>query len=208
MRYFFVLLANLFVLALSATPKMCHYSSYQWNTFEKKAVNYRYISHLYSQLKAYEVDQLTGCSVCREDQRWIQVGDLKPILVCKKLAIQTQQSLNYLLESKQPIIKMVSYRVGMTRGKTDQQGNRTRFSNHSFGIAIDINQQQNGLYDHCIVWSDKCRLRKGGAWNQGHEGSLTHDHPIVVELKKAGFKWGGEIQGKQKDFMHFSPSGY
>ncbi|MDQ7050892.1 MAG: hypothetical protein Q9M92_15720 [Enterobacterales bacterium] len=53
---------------------MCHYSSYQWNTFVKKAVNYRQISHPYTQLKSYEVDKLTGCSVCREDQQWIQVG--------------------------------------------------------------------------------------------------------------------------------------
>ncbi|MDQ7050893.1 MAG: hypothetical protein Q9M92_15725 [Enterobacterales bacterium] len=51
-------------------------------------------------------------------------------------------------------------------------------------------------------------MRKGGAWNPSQEGSLTRDHPIVLELKKAGFKWGGEIQGKQKDFMHFSPTGY
>ncbi len=25
---------------------------------------------------------------------------------------------------------------------------------------------------------------------------------------QAGFKWGGEIAGKQKDFMHFSLTGY
>ncbi len=208
MPYFFVLLLSLLILPSTAAQKMCHYSSYQWNTLEKKAVNYRQISHPYSQLKAYEVDQLTGCSVCREDQQWIQVGDLKPVLVCKRLAFQTQQSLNYLFESKQPIFKIIGYRVGMTRGKADQQGNRTRFSNHSFGIAIDINDQQNGLYDHCLVWSEKCRLRKGGTWDPSQQGSLTQDHPIVLELKKAGFKWGGEIQGKQKDFMHFSPSGY
>ena len=32
---------------------------------------------------------------------------------------------------------------------------------------------------------------------------------IALELfKEAGFRWGGEIEGQQKDFMHFSPSGY
>ena len=30
----------------------------------------------------------------------------------------------------------------------------------------------------------------------------------IQYLKDIGFKWGGEILGKQKDFMHFSPSGY
>jgi len=208
MRYCLVFVIGLLICASSSAQKMCHYSNYQWNTLAKKAVNFRQISHPYRELKDFEVDPVTGCSVCREDQQWIKVAQLKPVLVCQKLANKIESNLNHLVQQGQPIFKIVSYRVGMTRGKTDEQGNRTRFSNHSFGIAIDINDEQNGLYDHCLVWSNKCRLRKGGQWDPNREGSLTQDHPIVLQLKKAGLKWGGDIQGKQKDFMHFSPSGY
>jgi hypothetical protein len=45
-------------------------------------------------------------------------------------------------------------------------------------------------------------------WHPDQAGSLTKESPIVIELKSIGFKWGGEIEGKQKDFMHFLPSGY
>lgn len=96
----------------------------------------------------------------------------------------------------------------MTKGDVDALGHRTRFSNHSFGIAIDINEQQNGLYDRCIRFGPACRLRRGGVWNPDQAGSLTRDSPVVKALGQIGLKWGGAIEGRQKDFMHFSPSGY
>jgi len=37
---------------------------------------------------------------------------------------------------------------------------------------------------------------------------LKQDQAIVKELVNSGLKWGGEIKGWQKDFMHFSPTGY
>jgi hypothetical protein len=112
------------------------------------------------------------------------------------------------MENGERIFSVVGYRVGMTRGNFDALGNRTRFSNHSFGIAIDINEQQNGLYDRCITFGPACRLRRGGNWIPGQEGSLTPESPVVKAMKRIGMKWGGEIEGHQKDFMHFSPSGY
>ena len=96
----------------------------------------------------------------------------------------------------------------MTKGNIDSLGNRTQFSNHSFGVAIDINEEQNGLYDHCVSFGPACRLRRGGIWKPDQVGSLTPDSPIVEGLKGMGLKWGGQIEGDQKDFMHFSPSGY
>ncbi len=205
--FFFGLIAT-YPNFLLAAEKLCHYSTYQWNSQQKKAVNFKQVVIPYRQLSKQQIDPLTGCSVCREDQEWINVGQLKPVLVCRRLASDLEKTLNQLLQSGQPIFKLVAYRVGMSRGPLDENGNRTQFSNHSFGIAIDINDEQNGLYDQCIEWSDKCRLIKGGNWEPRQVGSLTWDHPIVIQLKKLGLKWGGEIQGKQKDFMHFSPTGY
>ncbi|MDX1342634.1 MAG: M15 family metallopeptidase [Reinekea sp.] len=198
----------LFSTSSFAEPEHCHYATYQWNVNEKRAVNYREVVKPYSEVTALERDEQTGCSVCEEDQQWVQVGDLPPVRLCKRFARDVEVSLNQLLETGHPIWKLVGYRVGMTRGELDANGNRTDFSNHSFGIALDINDEQNGLYDQCITYSDQCRLRKGGAWSAEQEGSLTADNEIVLRMKALGFRWGGEIAGRQKDFMHFSPTGY
>jgi hypothetical protein len=96
----------------------------------------------------------------------------------------------------------------MTRGDTDRHGNRTRYSNHAFGIALDINPEANGLYDRCPRFGPGCRLIKGGRWNPARPASLTADGPVVRALKNIGLRWGGQIEGRQKDFMHFSPTGY
>jgi hypothetical protein len=189
-------------------PSTCTYSTYKWSVVQKKAVDFRTVSHPYAALASYEIDKETGCTVCREDQRAIKVGDLPEVLVCKKLAGTLETQLNALVVREEPILKLVGYRVGMTRGDIDTEGNRTRFSNHSFGIAIDINDEQNGLYGNCMEFGPKCRLRKGGEWDPNIYGSLTVESEIVAAMKSLGLKWGGEIAGKQKDFMHFSPSGY
>ena len=77
-----------------------------------------------------------------------------------------------------------------------------------YGAAVDINRSKNGLYDKCLKFGPGCRLIQGGSWKQGEKGALTKESAIVREMKAAGFKWGGEIEGNQKDFMHFSRSGY
>jgi len=192
----------------SAEPQNCTYSTYKWSVNEKRAVEYREVQKKYSELTDIERDKTTGCTVCREDQRWVHVGNLEPVRMCKVYAERVEVELNRLLQSGEPIYKLIGYRVGMTRGDVDDQGNRTQFSNHSFGIALDINDEQNGLYDQCLVYSEQCNLRKGGRWNPAQVGSLTLDSDIVKRMKTLGFKWGGEIAGKQKDFMHFSPTGY
>ena len=68
---------------------------------------------------------------------------------------------------------------------------------------------QNGLYNNCYEWGPKCKLVLGGNWRPGEtEGSLAPDSAIVRKMKSLGFKWGGEIKASQKDFMHFSLSGF
>jgi hypothetical protein len=189
-------------------PNTCTYSTYKWNVNTRKVVDYKTVQKPYGEITDVEIDSTTGCTVCREDQQAIKIDDLPAVLICKKYAQQLEAQLRILKLEGEPILKLVGYRVGMTRGDVDAEGNRTQFSNHSFGIALDINDEQNGLYDQCLEFSDQCRLRKGGAWNENTPGSLTSDSLTVIRMKQLGFKWGGEIHGWQKDFMHFSPSGY
>jgi len=191
-----------------AIDKNCSYSTYRWNTKLKKAVDFKQVKHSYSSLQSHQIDKVTGCTVCQEDQITLFIGTIKPFKVCKIFAADVRRELTRLVASGEPVNKVIGYRVGMTKGDIDNQGNRTQFSNHSFGIAIDINDEQNGLYDHCVTFGSHCRLRKGGAWNPDNKASLTASSPIVLRMRKLGFKWGGEIKGQQKDFMHFSPDGY
>ena len=210
-----LVLTRMFLITLLFSPfqgwaseKRCSYSTYKWNVSSKSVVDYRHVKHSYGTLADYEVDQQTGCTVCEEDQVEITLYGVAPFKVCKLMAENVRSVLVDLIEQGQPIFKVVGYRVGMTRGDPDEQGNRTGFSNHSFGIAVDINDEQNGLYGNCFEFGPQCRLRKGGEWQPGQPGSLTIDSFVVNQMKDIGFKWGGEIKGRQKDFMHFSPSGY
>jgi len=203
-----LLLTSFISSSVFAVDKSCSYSTYRWNTQLKKAVDFRQVKHSYSSLRPYEIDRLTGCTVCQEDQITLVIGNIKSFKVCKIIATGLRQQFTQLINSGAPINKIVGYRVGMTKGNIDYHGNRTQFSNHSFGIAIDINDEQNGLYDRCITFDSRCRLIKGGEWKVENKASLKPNSPIVISMKKLGFKWGGEIKGRQKDFMHFSPSGY
>ena len=186
----------------------CTYSNYKWNVHKRQAVSHQRVEKLRSELSAAERDATTGCTVCEEDQVELSLVGLRPFKVCKHLATRFRAALHELQAQQAPVFDVVGYRVGMTRGDIDSDGNRTGFSNHSFGIALDINTEQNGLYDNCYQFGPHCRLIKGGRWDPKQPSSLTADSVIVQTFKRHGFLWGGEIAGKQKDFMHISPSGY
>lgn len=193
--------------AAHADEAQCTYTTYQWNVRERKAVGYRKVVKPYNELTADEKDA-SGCTVCDEDQVILTYPGLHPFKVCKFIAPQIRAIIEKLQSRHAPLLDVVGYRVGMTRGNINQAGNRTGFSNHSFGVALDINTGQNGLYENCVSINPSCRLIKGGKWNPKQEFSLTKDSVIVQEFKRNGFLWGGEIAGQQKDFMHFSPTGY
>jgi hypothetical protein len=100
----------------------------------REAVKHQRISKPYEGLQPEEIDSYTGCSVCEQDQRTINVSPLKPFKVC--------------------------------------------------------------------------RLIRGGHWSPDTAASIQADSEILHAMESMDLKWGGEILGKQKDFMHFSPTGY
>lgn len=116
--------------------------------------------------------------------------------------------LNACCRRGETVLEITAYRPGRTRNPLDVDGNRTGFSNHAYGAAVDINRAMNGLYDNCVQFGPECRLIQGGHWIPGNPGVLDRNTPIVRGMMEAGFRWGGEIAGKQKDFMHFSFTGY
>ena len=206
-----MLLMLVFCFALPAVSiaESCTYQTYEWNTLNRRAENFRSVERNYGELSAEEIDAKTGCTVCAEDQQWIRAGGAEPVRVCRRLAARFQAALDEAVASGFEIRKLVGYRVGKTRGDADANGRRTRFSNHSYGIALDINPGSNGLYGNCFSFDQACVLLRGGDWRPRQDAaSITAGGRLVQSMKAAGFAWGGEIAGRQKDFMHFSPSGY
>jgi len=189
-------------------PSACTYEMQIWNVNQKSSSDTRKVKHSYAELAANEQDSATGCTVCSEDQERISIPPLQPFSLCFQLAPRVRSILGDMIINGAPIHTVVGYHVIKSRGPVDGNGNRTEFSNHSFGTAIDINSELNGLYDNCIEFGSQCRLIRGGEWKPGVPGTLDKSNSIVTLFKQAGFKWGGEIAGKQKDFMHFSITGY
>lgn len=208
MKYAIYLIGILYPISIYANPN-CHYDDKRWNIMQKQTRDFGTISKSFSTLTADERDPQSGCSVCREDQQVIHIDGMQEFLVCRRYANPITAVLHELRNQGARINSVIGYRVGRSRGRVDAQGNRTGFSNHSYGIAIDINTEHNGLYDHCITFGPACQLIRGGPWRPGVDPySLQREGLIVRMFKQMGFKWGGEIAGKQKDFMHFSLTGY
>jgi hypothetical protein len=205
----FVVLNPAMIVAESRPmPVTCSYEVSTWNVNQKRSVDLKFVRHPYHSLSSEEIDTSTGCTVCQEDQQQINIPPFPVFSVCHIIASRIQTTFEELQRNNAPIFSVVGYHVIKSRGVVDQSGNRTGFSNHSFGTAIDINPDQNGLYDRCREFGPDCRLLRGGEWREGVPGTLEHDGEIVRAMKTAGFLWGGEIAGNQKDFMHFSLTGY
>jgi hypothetical protein len=187
---------------------MCTYRTYTWNVVARTAVDNRVVRHPYSSVTEAETHAPTGCTVCQEDQVTIRLPDVPPFQVCRVLAPAIAEAVRAAVANGEPILTITGYRVGVTKGAADAQGNRTEFSLHSFGVALDVNERRNGLYDHCPVFGPSCRLLRGGPWRPGQAGTIAEGSAIVRELVRIGLRWGGQIEGQQKDFMHFSPTGY
>lgn len=192
-----------------ALAQDCHYSTWQWDVAARKAVGFKNVARSFESLGDLDRDARSGCSVCIEDQALIRIDGIEPFRICKRYAERVRGVLAELLSDGVPIKSVVGYRVGKSRGAVDALGRRTQFSNHSFGVAMDINSQSNGLYSNCLAFNEHCELLRGGHWRPGRDPySLTPNGEVVTKMKSIGFKWGGEIEGRQKDFMHFSLTGY
>jgi hypothetical protein len=193
--------------AEKANGGKCTYSTWEWNTKIKRAENHRTVVKPYAELIAAEKDPHSNCTVCEEDQRIVSIEGIPQFSVCKDYAEDVKKAITKIKDAGFPIRTIISYRVGKTKGDIDAKGLRTQFSNHSFGTALDINAEQNGLYANCYEFGKQCQLMRGGPWQQGVPGTITKDSVPYKAFAEIGWRWAGELKGQQKDFMHFSLSG-
>lgn len=74
-------------------------------------------------------------------------------------------------------------------------------SHHSYGVAIDINPNENYMIKNG-------RIISGSFWKPGqNEFSITPDGPVVRAFARRGWSWGGNWKSS-KDYMHFSLTGH
>ena len=124
-----------------------------------------------------------------------------------------------LYEAKFPINKMVpieAYRGSDDRSIDDDNTSAfncrpitggKKFSQHSYGTAIDLNPYRNPY-----VNNGKVRARPGiGIYvsrdpTVAKTGVIYAGGPVVSAFVKHGFKWGG-YWDNPKDYQHFSTSG-
>ncbi len=200
---------SLFLVLLSLplrAQEVCHYSYTVWNTRIQKSEGPYRVSKPSSELTQTEKG-VQGCSVCESDQILVKLSDQHEVKLCKRFASKFQSVLEHYLKQGGIIKTLTGYRPSISKGAIDSNGRRTEFSRHAYGLALDLNENHNGLYDQCINWGPSCRLIKGGKYSKKDPLSIQADSLIVRLFKQEGLEWGGKIHGFQKDFMHFSPDG-
>lgn len=74
-------------------------------------------------------------------------------------------------------------------------------SHHSYGVAIDINPNENYMIKNGSIIS-------GSLWKPGeNQYSITPNGPVVNAFARHGWTWGGTWKSS-KDYMHFSLTGH
>lgn len=201
----------------------CTYRAKVWDVRQRRAVADMAVDKSYAEVTAEERDPSEPrCTLCEQDQVVIDPATLgivgvDSISICWVYADRLRAALMEIHGSGEFELRTVrGYRPGRTRGPI-VNGRRTLFSNHSFGTAVDINAEHNGLYVRCDITTtteanalQRCRLKHGGPWDPGGNPRTTIlRNGVVVRAMSGhlGWRWGGELPGRMKDFMHFSVTG-
>ena len=134
-------------------------------------------------------------------------------IVCNYLyAEDIKLVFSKLLKDKFPIFSVIPVHIfNWSDAKSMKANNTSCFnyrkssngqnSEHSKGLAIDINPFQNPFYSR----SSKV-YPKGATYNTNNKGTIKKGSKIIMYFKEIGWKWGGNWK-YSKDYQHFSSSG-
>lgn len=81
---------------------------------------------------------------------------------------------------------------------------QTRFSQHAYGSAVDVNPFNNPLVKRDLVVPELASAYKDRAWRRG--GMFLPGGSAVRAFTAQGWRWGGSWTSA-KDYMHFSANG-
>ena len=79
--------------------------------------------------------------------------------------------------------------------------NSNKLSEHSKGLAIDLNPKYNPYISSKGVISPK-----NGEYNNKNIGTIIVDSKVISIFRDKGWKWGGNWK-RSKDYQHFSKNG-
>jgi hypothetical protein len=81
----------------------------------------------------------------------------------------------------------------------------TSWSQHSYGLAIDINPFQNPYVRGDLVAPELARAYRNRSWRR--PGMIFPGDIVTTAFAELGWGWGGEWHSL-KDWMHFSQNGH
>lgn len=186
-----------------------------------------YASRLVSPAPDEVIDRSTwepGCPVARDGLAWLRLtfwgfdarrhtGEL---LVNAAAADDLDQVFRRLWEARFPLEQVLIVRSIDEEAPPTGDGNGTgsfvcrattggtSFSQHAYGLAVDVNAFQNPyqhdglvLPERASAYLDRDRVRPG---------MITAGGPVVAAFREIGWSWGGDWTSL-KDYQHFSANG-
>jgi hypothetical protein len=165
-----------------------------------------------------------GCPVTRDQLAWLRLtfwgfdarrhtGEL---LVNAAAADDLDQVFRRLWEARFPLEQVLVVRSIDEEAPPTGDGNGTGsfvcravtggsgFSQHAYGLAIDVNTFQNPYQNDDVVLPELASsyLER----DQVRPGMITADGPVVAAFREIGWSWGGDWNSL-KDYQHFSLNG-
>ncbi|QZY30701.1 M15 family metallopeptidase [Nocardioides coralli] len=164
------------------------------------------------------------CPVAADELAWLRLTFLGfddrrhtgELLVHASAVRDIDRVFRRLWEARFPLEQVVIVRSHDPDGPRTGDGNGTgafvcrpttggtTFSQHAYGLAVDVNAFQNPyrkgevvLPELASAYLDRSRVRPG---------MITADGPVVAAFRQIGWQWGGEWRGLL-DFQHFSANG-
>src|SRR3989344_3798220 len=131
------------------------------------------------------------------------------LVVHKKVAYELMKIFDELLKIKFPIEKVIPVSAYSWIDEDSMLANNTsafnyhliygtnKLSNHSYGLAIDINPRTNPY-----VAEDGKIFPAGASYNSGKPGAIAKGDEVVSLFTSRGWEWGGSWQDR-KDWQHF-----
>lgn len=165
-----------------------------------------------------------GCPVGADDLRWVRLtfwgfdgarhtGEL---LTNKAAADKLVEVFRRLYAARFPIEEMRITRRDELDAPPTGDGNNTGsfncrpavgqkvFSQHAYGLAIDINPFQNPYEKGDLVLPELASAYRDRGWHR--PGMITPDGPVTDAFAAIGWGWGGAWHSS-KDLQHFSANG-
>jgi hypothetical protein len=166
-----------------------------------------------------------GCPVGKADLAWLrmtywgfdQARHSGEMLVDGSVARDLVDVFRQLYRAKFPIESMAIATLADLDARPTGDGNvtgsfacrpirgGTEFSQHAYGLAVDLNPFQNPYHNGDVVLPELASAYLDRNWVR--PGMITPDGPAWRAFASIGWTWGGDWSGL-KDYQHFSANGH